>query len=79
MTSITYVPMLLYPLNASSDSISPEGGGGLPSIDLRGFAAGKNEVQTRSGRSKLENALGRGIVKRRNLFPHIILLLVSCL
>ena len=77
---ITYVTMLLWPLNASSDSISAgEEGGGLPSIDLRGFAAGKNEVQTRSGRSKLENALGRGIVKRRNLFPHIILLLVSCL
>ena len=35
--------MLLCPLNASSDSILPEGGGGgLPSIDLRGFAAGKN-------------------------------------
>ena len=42
VTSITYATMLLWPLNASSDSISPEGGGGLPSIDLRGFAAGKN-------------------------------------
>jgi len=41
VTWITYVPMLLWPLNASSDSILP-GGGGLPSIDLRGFAAGKN-------------------------------------
>ena len=44
MTSITYVPMLLYPLNASSNSIS-RGGGGLPSIDLRGFAAGKNLIE----------------------------------
>ena len=44
VTPITYVPMLIWPLNASSDSISPgeEEGGGLPSIDLRGFAAGKN-------------------------------------
>ena len=33
--------MLLWPLNASSDSILPGEGGGLPSIDLRGFAAGK--------------------------------------
>ena len=44
VTSITYVPMLLYPLNASSNSIS-RGGGGLPSIDLRGFAAGKNLIE----------------------------------
>ena len=29
VTSITYVTMLLWPLNASSDSILPEGGGGL--------------------------------------------------
>ena len=27
VTWITYVPMLLWPLNASSDSISPGGGG----------------------------------------------------
>ena len=43
VTSITYATMLLWPLNASSDLISP-GGGGLPSIDLRdlrGLAAGK--------------------------------------
>ena len=40
VTSITYVTMLLWPLNASSDSLLL-GGGGLSSIDLRGFAAGK--------------------------------------
>ena len=41
VTLITYVSMLLWPLNVSCDSIFPEGGD-LPSIDLRGFAAGKN-------------------------------------
>ena len=40
VTSIIYVAMLLWLVKASSDSISPEGG--LSSIDLRGFAAGKN-------------------------------------
>ena len=48
LTMITNVTMLFWPLNASSDSISPgEGGGGLPSIDLRGFAAGKKFVLPR--------------------------------
>ena len=50
VTPITYVPMLIWPLNASSDSISPgEEGGGLSSIDLRGFAAGKNSVPAAAG------------------------------
>ena len=40
VTSITYVSMLLWPLNVSCDSIFPEGD--LSSIDLRGFAAGNN-------------------------------------
>ena len=40
VTSITYVTMLLWPLNATSDSLLL--GGGLSSIDLRGFAAGNN-------------------------------------
>ena len=43
VTLITYVSMLLWPLNVSCDSIFPEGGD-LPSIDLRGFASGKKFV-----------------------------------
>ena len=43
VTLITYVSMLLWPLNVSCDSIFPEGGD-LPSIDLRGFATGKNSL-----------------------------------
>ena len=40
VTSITYVAMLLLPLTANSHPILPEGQ--TSSIDLRGFAAGKN-------------------------------------
>ena len=40
VTWITYVPMLLWPLNGLHD-INDTHGGGLSSIDLRGFAAGK--------------------------------------
>ena len=43
VTSITYVPMSLWLLNASIHLILPEEEGyQLSSIDLRGFAAGKN-------------------------------------
>ena len=41
VTSITYVAMLLLPLTANSHPIFPAGQ--TPSIDLRGFAAGKND------------------------------------